>query len=153
MNILKKLFSRTKQKKEIERLNELLIDSFKKLETKEIEIIKLKDKKLQLEQLVSKKANTITSQGNKMNLLHNEIETQKQQIEDLNKKIRTITASKGGLTKEKNKLQQELIDARVKLSKRFILKEEKPEKVKNTQTMKIKSSSATSKIIKKHMGE
>ena len=48
-----------------------------------------------------------------------------------------------------NELQNKITEAEDKLSQRYILKELKPSKPKKTQTMKIKSGSVTSKIIKK----
>lgn len=71
------------------------------------------------------------------------------EIEKLKNKYSKIWGAKGGMTKEINKLRQELAEANEKLSQRYIIKELKPEKAKNMQVMKTKDSSVTSKIIKK----
>lgn len=91
------------------------------------------------------------------------IETEEEFIQKLNKKIDKLTedkkllfGAKGGLTKYVHRLENELKDvkeqlkeAEKKLSQRYILKELAPQKAKNTQVMKTKSGSKTSKIIKK----
>lgn len=77
-------------------------------------------------------------------------------IDELKEDKKLLFGAKGGLTKQVNKLQKqleevqkELAEANEKLSQRYIVKELKPVKSKNTQTMKTKSGAKTSKIIKK----
>lgn len=70
-------------------------------------------------------------------------------IDELKEEIRKINGAKGGLTKYAHRLEKELAEANEKLSQRYIIKELKPEKARNTQIMKTKSSSKTSQIIKK----
>ena len=84
------------------------------------------------------------------------VKTQKEGIYQLNSKvdelkqdIRQINGAKGGLTKYAHRLEKELAEANEKLSQRYIIKELKPEKARNTQVMKTKNSSKTSQIIKK----
>ena len=70
-------------------------------------------------------------------------------VDELKQEIRQINGAKGGLTKYAHRLEKELAEANEKLSQRYIIKELKPEKARNTQVMKTKSSSKTSQIIKK----
>ena len=70
-------------------------------------------------------------------------------IDELKQEIRQINGAKGGLTKYAHRLEKELAEANEKLSQRYIIKELKPEKARNTQVMKTKNSSKTSQIIKK----
>lgn len=93
----------------------------------------------------------------KTNQSHQEmIESREKEIEELNieinklkQKSKEYSGAKGGLIKQINKLQERLTEAEIKLSQRYIIKELKPEKARNTQIMKTKSSSKTSQIIKK----
>lgn len=91
------------------------------------------------------------------------IELQDDAMHTLNCKIDKLTedkkllfGAKGGLTKYTHRLEKELeetkkelAEANEKLSKRYIIKELAPVKSKNTQVMKTKSGSKTSRIIKK----
>lgn len=77
------------------------------------------------------------------------LEEQEDKINKLKKEKKELIGAKGGLTKQINKLQDELEEANKKLSQRYILKELKPVRAKNTQKMKTKDSSKTSRIIKK----
>lgn len=78
-----------------------------------------------------------------------EIKRLEEENKELKEKLAKNTGARGGLTKQVHKLEQELADANEKLSQRYILKELAPQKSKNTQVMKTKSSSKTSNIIKK----
>ena len=82
-------------------------------------------------------------------LREQEINRLENMIKELKSSHRKLASAKGGLIKKINELQDELSEAQIKLSQRYIVKELKPEKVKNTQIMKIKSSSKTSRIAKK----
>lgn len=82
-------------------------------------------------------------------LRENEIKRLEQELKTITEKNKKNMGAKGGLTKQINKLQRELDEANEKLSQRYIIRELKPEKPRNTQTMKTKDSSVTSKIIKK----
>lgn len=79
----------------------------------------------------------------------NQIRTLEEKIEKLTEDKKLLFGAKGGLTKYVHRLEKELGEAKEKLSQRYIVKELKPEKAKNTQVMKTKSRSKTSKIIKK----
>lgn len=79
-----------------------------------------------------------------------------QKVEKLIEDKKLLFGAKGGLTKYTHRLKKELdqckkelSEANEKLSQRYIVKELKPQKAKNTQVMKTKSGAVTSKIIKK----
>lgn len=110
---------------------------------------KLREELKNQEKLVTKKAN-------KINELVKKLEDDKEIISNLNEDIiqykntiRKINGAKGGLIKQINKLQDQLTEAQIKLSQRYIIKELKPQKARNTQVMKTKSGAKTSEIIKK----
>ena len=91
------------------------------------------------------------------------IKEQEKCIEDYNNKTQKLIndkkllfGAKGGITKQLHKIEKEnanlkeyIKELEQKLSERYILKELAPQKAKNTQVMKTKSSAVTSKIIKK----
>ena len=88
--------------------------------------------------------------------MKNIISEREQEIVSITKRLEVMTekykkafGAKGGLTKQLNKIEKELEEANDKLSKRYIVKELKSQKPRNTQVMKIKDNSVTSKIIKK----
>ena len=120
----------------------------------------LNDKIEELNKIISNKEFRYLEEADK---LKNEIQKSNEMIEskeelieilevelyELNLKYKKAFGAKGGLIKQINKLQEQLNEAEIKLSQRFILKELKPQKAKNMQVMRTKSSSRTSKIIKK----
>lgn len=91
------------------------------------------------------------NKGHQMMIEEKELEIKKldDEIDKLKLKNREYAGAKGGLIKQINKLQEQLTEAQIKLSQRYILKELAPQKARNTQVIRAKSSSKTSRIIKK----
>lgn len=79
----------------------------------------------------------------------NQIRNLEQKVEKLTEDKKLLFGAKGGLTKYVHRLEKELSEAKEKLSQRYIVKELKPVKSKNTQVMKTKNGARTSKIMKK----
>ena len=133
----------------------------------EKELAPLKQENLELRNKIANKEYAYLNEKNKLEQKVLECADMLQQRDEMivvqDKKIlkliedkKLFFGAKGGLTKQNNKLReeldkvkQELKEAKKELSKRYILKELAPVKAKNTQVMKTKSGSMTSRIIKK----
>jgi len=120
--------------------------AYKILEKYASEMLIEKDNyKSKFEKLFKKNVDTQIDNGN----LSLKLEELDNKYNNLSKKYKSVCTAKGGFIKQINKLQDKLNEAEIKLSQRYIIKELAPEKSKNTQIMKTKSSTVASKIIKK----
>lgn len=140
---MKLLYTRKQFQGEISKIK----DAYKK------EIERLQNKINNKDYLYLEKTNKLEKENEQYKIM---ILEQEGCIVDLSDKIKTLTkekriinGAKGGLTKYAHRLEKELAEAKEKLSQRYIIKELAPQKAKNTQVMKTKSSSKTSQIIKK----
>lgn len=117
-----------------------------------------------LNRIINNKEYEFLSQSSKLEKQNEKLKAENKKLESIiltlteeNAKLsnekRKINGAKGGLTKQLNKVENELSEAKEKLSHRYIIKELASEEYKNMQTMKTKSNLKTSNIIKRIKGE
>ena len=119
----------------------------------EKELQPLKEENIILKDTISKKEYKYLSENQRLNVILQQyeetIEILESKLGKLELKYKKVFGARGGLTKYVHRLEKELAEANEKLSQRYIIKELKPSKPRKTQTMKVKSTAKTSKIIKK----